>query len=304
MNNPGYLNPLYAQSLDEYGSPLELPASQAWILKRNISGSPLLDGMGLYPIFMCANWAGLPADLDNLRGDLVSLALVTDPFGEYTPADLQRAFQDIARPYKQHFVIDLTQKPKDFIDKHHRRNLRKALEAVNIEICAENPVQYLNEWTALYDNLIRRHTITGITKFSHRAFEKQLRTPGMVAFRALADGVTIGMLLWYKHGDIGYYHLGAYNDLGYRLNASYALFGALIDYFAASGLKWLSLGAGAGVDGNANDGLTRFKRGWSTGTRTAYFCGRVFDRQKYNELLQARNIPETDFFPAYRLAEF
>jgi len=108
------------------------------------------------------------------------------------------------------------------------------------------------------------------------------------------------MLLWYKQNDIGYYHLGAYNTLGYQKKASFALFNTSIEYFADTGLKWLNLGAGAGISNDAQDGLSRFKSGWSTDTRTAYFCGRIFDKKKYKEITKLKNTPKIDFFPAYR----
>jgi hypothetical protein len=132
----------------------------------------------------------------------------------------------------------------------------------------------------------------------------QLTTPGIVAFRAIWNHQTVGMLLWYVQGNTGYYHLGAYNPQGYQLNASFALFWKAIEYFSARELDWLSLGAGAGARGDANDGLTRFKRGWSTGTRTALFCGRIFDRKKYDEILSLRGTTDTGYFPAYRAGEF
>lgn len=66
----------------------------------------------------------------------------------------------------------------------------------------------------------------------------------------------------------------------------------------------VDLGAGAGIDDKGTDGLTRFKRGWSTGTRTAYFCGRVFDHAKYSELVRATSASATNYFPAYRAGEF
>ncbi|MBK7653160.1 MAG: hypothetical protein IPJ20_23890 [Flammeovirgaceae bacterium] len=66
------------------------------------------------------------------------------------------------------------------------------------------------------------------------------------------------MLLWYVQGNVGYYHLGAYSSEGYKLNVSFALFWTLLDYFSKEGLQWLSLGAGAGINGDENDGLTRF----------------------------------------------
>jgi lipid II:glycine glycyltransferase (peptidoglycan interpeptide bridge formation enzyme) len=88
------------------------------------------------------------------------------------------------------------------------------------------------------------------------------------------------------------------------VNASFALFWEALEHFAARGLKWLLLGAGSGSTARADDGLSRFKRGWATTTRTAYLCGAIFDPQTYAALAQARNIPETKYFPAYRAGEF
>ena len=302
MNRKGYLHPLYPQSLIEFGEPVELPASEGWILKRPIPGTSLFDGMGCYPIFVCKRWSNLESDFDQIGGQLVSLSMVTDPFGNYTHEELLRYFKDIANPYKEHFVVDLQQNPKEFVAAHHQRNARKSMKSVKVEICPE-PNQFLDEWCTLYDNLIERHNITGITKFSRESFAKQLNVPGIIAFRAIVDDITVGMLLWYKQGDIGYYHLGAYSSVGYQLNASFALFWTLIEHFADSGYKWLNLGAGAGLRSDGQDGLTRFKRGWSTSTRTAYFCGRIFDPQKYEEIMRTKNISTTKFFPAYRFGE-
>jgi hypothetical protein len=172
-----------------------------------------------------------------------------------------------------------------------------------VERCAK-PTRHLDEWAGLYTNLIRRYQITGIAAFSQDAFAKQLDVPGIVAFRARHEGVTVGMLLWYIQGSVGYYHLGAYSEFGYELRASFALFSFAIEHFAANGLRWLNLGAGAGVKGNNTDGLSRFKRGWSTGIRTVYFCGRIFNHSRYEEIAKAKGIGITGYFPAYRRGEF
>jgi hypothetical protein len=303
MSESGYLHSLYAQSLSEYGTPVELPASKGWILKRPVPGASQFDGMGCYPIFACQDWSALGTDLNWVADQLVCLSLVTDPFGRYNQQDLLNTFIDVARPYKQHFVIDLQQRPEKFVAAHHQRNAHKALKMIAVEVCTE-PIKYLDNWSALYNDLIKRHNITGITKFSADAFAKQLSTPGIVTFQAKLGDTTVGMLLWYVQGDVAYYHLGAYSPEGYKLNASFALFWTLLGYFANEGLQWLSLGAGAGTQEDTNDGLTRFKRGWSTGTQTAYFCGRIFDRKKYQEIVEARGISTTNFFPAYRHGEF
>jgi hypothetical protein len=298
----GYQNALYAQSLCEFGEPIELPFSKGWILKRPISDSSQFDGMGCYPIFTCADWSNLGRDLDWLKCQLVSLTLVTDPFGSFSHQELAEHFTDLARPYKEHFVVDLQQHPEEFVALHHRRNAFTALKKTDVEISTD-PVQYLDEWERLYAHLVERHQIAGIAKFSRNSFSKQLRIPGIVAFRALVDNQTAGMTLWYVQNDVAYYHLGAYSPAGYQLKVSYALFWTTLQYFADLRLKWLSLGAGAGIHGDATDGLTRFKRGWSTGARTVFLCGRILDLSRYQEIVSARQVEGTPYFPAYRANE-
>ncbi len=299
----GYMHESYAYSLADFGTPRELPHSKGWVLVRPIAGFAHYDAMGCYPLFACQDWSKLSLDLQNLSEDLVALSVVTDPFGQYDAPDLRQSFVDVVKPFKQHFAIDLHRPVKSYVNKHHLRNARKARQMLTVERC-EQPALFLDDWTALYDTLIERHDITGITKFSRASFEKQLKVPGLVALRAVYAGATVGMLLWFVQGEVGYYHLGAYSPVGYELRASFALFWFAIEYFAASGLRWLNIGAGAGVGNDERDGLTRFKKGWSTGTRTAYFCGKIFDHARYREIVNAKGVAGTDYFPAYRLGEF
>lgn len=259
--------------------------------------------MGCYPIFTCQDWSQLHDDLDNLADALVSVSLVASPFGNYDLEYLKNCFPDQVVPFKEHFVVDLNLPRDSFVHPHHRRNARKALQQLQAETCAR-PADFLTDWVVLYATLVERHKITGIAAFSEASFRKQLTVPGITAFRAIQDGSTTGMLLWYVQDDVAYYHLGAYSPRGYELRASFALFSHAIDYFAQRGLRWLNLGAGVGADSGRESGLSRFKEGWATGVRTAYLCGRIFDREKYNKLVKAKHIPPTSYFPAYRVGEF
>ena len=299
----GYLHASYAESLSEFGTPRVLPRSRAWVLERSIPDSPYRDAMGCYPLFSCGDWTQLDADLEAIGGGLVCLSAVTDPFGEYDLKYLRHCFRDVVIPFKEHMVVDLAQPLDAFVHPHHRRNARKALREVAVERCA-CPADFLDEWATLYSTLTERHTISGIATFSKESFARQLRVPGIVAFRAAHNDDTVGMLLWYEQGNRAYYHLGAHSPRGYELGSSFALFNYSIEYFARQGLAWLNLGAGASTEANAESGLSRFKRGWSTGVSTAYFCGRIFDRERYQEITAARNVPATDYFPAYRVGEF
>lgn len=302
----GYLHKTYVESLSEFGEAFELGQCKGWILTRQIPGFPQRDAMGSYPFFSCANWPALIDDIRHIEDDatLVCLSLVTDPFSGFDQEYLRECFRDVVFPFKEHYVTDLSRPRESFVSKSHRRNVLKAEPLLEVEHC-RNPKEHLDQWCKFYKELIERHQIKGISAFSRMSFEKQFEVPGLVMLRARYGDEPVGMLLFYVHDDVAYYHLGAYCEEGYRIGASFALFWFAIEYFAAGGLRWLSLGAGAGVGGNGKtDGLSRFKRGWSTGTRIAYFCGRIFDHSSYSEIVRAKSISATDYFPAYRKGEF
>jgi len=299
----GYAHADYAAALAEFGSPRLLPGCGGWILERPIPRTPYRDAMGCYPLFACPDWPRLRDDLETLGDDLVSLAVVADPFGEHDPAYLRTCFPDVVVPFKEHLVVDLARSPGTFVDAHHRRNARKALETLAVERCAD-PTVLSGDWIRLYSTLVARHDVRGPAAFSAASLTEQLAVPGLTMFRAMRDDETVGMTLWYVDGGIGYYHLGAYSEAGYRLRASFGLFWRAIEHFAEQGLQWLGLGAAAGVSGaHEDDGLLRFKRGWATGTRTAYFCGRIFDPERYAGVPGTRHAA-SGYFPAYRQGEF
>src|SRR4029077_697058 len=109
-----------------------------------------------------------------------------------------------------------------------------------------------------------RHRLTGVKAFSRHAFQLQLKVPGIVMLRATHEEKTVSVHLWFLQGDVAQSHLAASSSEGYRLMAPYALCWFALETFAGE-VCWLNFGGGAGLDVAAADGLTRFKRGWSTG---------------------------------------
>ena len=298
----GYMHPEYARSLSAFGTPRELPRCGGWVLERQISGFAWQDAMGCYPLFACKDWAQLSLDLEDIGANLVSLALVTDPFGEYDEPYLRQCFKDVVIPFKEHFIVDLQRPLNDIVCSHHRYYAKKAFRNVSIEECKE-PTQFADEWIMLYANLIDRHNLKGIKAFSREALARQLAIPGTVMLRVLHQGIIVGAHIWYVQGEIAYSHLTALSETGYAQGASYALYWFAIEHFSGK-VRWLDLGAGAGAKNDGMDGLSEFKRGWSTDTRTVYFCGRIFNSDKYAEIVQARGGAPTNYFPAYRKGEF
>jgi hypothetical protein len=298
----GYQHGDYAGSFADIATPRRLERCGGWLLERPTPGLPLRDAMGCYPLFACMDWAGLRGDLDALAGGIVSLALVADPFGPREVAQLAECFDEVTE-FKPHFVVDLEDAASLALPRKHRRNVERSLDRVQLETCAD-PIAFLDEWEALYRGLEQRHGIEGVRSFSRECLRLQMLVPGLVMFRAVVDGATVGLHQWMVHGGVAYGHLGATSAAGYAEHASYALYWHAREYFRGR-LRWLDLGATPGTEADPDHGLARFKRGWATGTRPAWLCTRVFDRGQYDALRAATSVPaQTRYFPAYRSGDF
>jgi hypothetical protein len=298
----GYNHFRYAQSFREYGEPYELSKSGGWILERIIPGTSYVDGMGCYPLFVCQDWSRLHEDLKEIESKLVSLVLVTDPFGAIDRGYLERHFQ-IVRPFKKHLVADLSQIPELFVNKHHRYYARKSMKDMEVDVC-DVPLRYADEWIKLYDNLVTKHKISGIRAFSKDSFLAQLETPGVILIVGKLEKEIIGGQIITIAGNVAYSHLAAFSDIGYKHGASFGIYWVTLQYLKELNIQYFDLGAAAGLEENAQDGLTKFKMGWSNDSRMVYLCGRIFDRHMYDLICKQNRKENMDYFPAYRAGEF
>lgn len=297
----GYASREYAQAMAEWGVPRHLPRCDGWLLERYVAQSGgWRDAMGPYPLFACRDWSHLRGDLDEL-GDLVSVTLVTEPFGGANVRELREAFDHVVE-FKLHVIVEFGSDWTTNVSKHHRRDTRRALRALSVERVAYPPA-HLDDWVELYSTLADRHGMTGLHRFSRASFAVQLKVPGIVMFIAREGDAIVGAGLWYVQGDVGYSHLQATSKRGYALGASYALywtaFHELADQLAAA-----DIGSGAGAGGSAT-GLDVFKRGWSVAAPApVYLCGRTMDADRYAHLAERAARSATSYYPAYRAGEF
>lgn len=298
----GYASQRYAMSLTEFGQPLALQHCKGHVLVRNIPSTPYADAVGCYPLFNCDDWDALHKDLTWMASDggpdLVALALVTDPFGDYNEALLASYFPDLARPYKNHFVVDLNEPANVGVTKHHRYYAQRSIKSLDIDIC-ESPYTHYEEWVSLYQQLTERHQLTGVQAFSPAAFSAQLQLTGMTMIRALYEDTCVSAHLWITQGDVVHSHLAASSKEGYRLMAPYAVYATALQWFRGRA-RWLNLGAGSGVEQDDHSGLTRFKSGWTKLTRPSWLCGIIFNPSTYHALTAETGKAGAPFFPAYR----
>lgn len=297
--NPlGYQHPNYAYSFRSYGNLIQLTESRAWIISRTVPGSPLRDLMGCYPFICCRSWDSLLNDIEDIRENFIALSFVTDPFADLCPSKLSPMFPDCFHEFKRHYVSDLTNGDDVAVCSAHRRKARRALRTLTCDVCLD-PVTKLDHWKPLYRSLMARHSIANSGVYSEETVAAQFDVPGAVLFTAEHQNELVSMVLWYHQNDVAYYHLGASNLQGYKLNASFGLFWLAREYFRDRA-EWLSFGSNAGTE-HSEDGLTRFKEGWSSSTKPVYLCGSILNPQAYRALVPNERVA---YFPAYRLGEF
>jgi hypothetical protein len=297
----GYLHPRYASSHRAFGIPRKLSNCGGWIIERNIPGLPDADAMGCYPMFACADWSQLHKDLSDASEAIVSLTIVTDPFGNYSETDLHVCFPDVVVPFKEHYVVDLEKPRNKVVSKHHRYEMRKALKALSVHV-HPNPPEFLDIWIDLHSHLVAKHQISGVAAFSRSAFAEQLSTPGMVLLWTSYGNEPVAAIMYFVHGHVAYAHILGCSDVGYEHGALYALIGVALDHFTGS-VRWVDLMGVPGAHDAGSQGIRQFKRGWTKETRMAWLCGRIFNRNRYAEIVRATGTSDTRYFPAYRDGE-
>ena len=292
----GYLHPRYAEAFAGLGQPRTLNRSGGWLLERGIPGTEHRDAMGPYPRLVCDDWSELCSDIAELRDGLVSLVVATDALADVSPTELERCF-DSVEPYKEHHIVDFAERR---VSRHHAQRARLAARDGVTVARVERPLDQLDTWVGLYGHLVDRHGITGLQAFSRESFEVQLSVPGLRMFLACHEGTPVAAQLWYVHGPRAYSHLTAANERAYKLRATFRLYHDALDAIGEE-CEVADLGAGAGARTQADDGLSAFKAGWASESRTSYLCGAVFDRATYDEL--SGSDASSDYFPAYRSGE-
>ncbi len=271
-------------SLQEWG---------AYFRLRDIEGSERRDAIMLAPRLPFldnapyGDFAGKARELG-----LVSLTFVTDPLYMPEIPTLEASF-DTVKPFKTHYIHDYRLTP-DYSD-NHLRNIRYAQKR-----CAVRDValaRHLQEWLALWEDLTRRHQITGWGAFSSGHFTALAEVAGIVCHGAYdSGGSCVAMSLWAETDYSAVAHLSVCSAEGYRLKANYAVYAYALEHFKNK--KFLDFGSNVGLYDDPEDGLSYFKAGFSNIKKSSYLCGMICDETEYARL-SASFLPGL-FFPAYR----
>lgn len=289
----GYLSTQYTNIYSHLGEIVPLEHSEGSLLLRKINDQDC-DLSNIYP-FLTYN-KGIPAyDLQNAIHEYnpVTVTIVTDP--------LKPLVSSLpAEDYKEHAVVELDKYNFNNLSDNVKRNIKTAKSDLEINMRILDPLHH--PLHKMYQNLVKRHNITSeLTNYTLEQMEGILDVPGAVSFTAKEDPKgdrnwipkIVNRSVFYIQGDDAYYVLGCQSDEGYSLKSNFLLMHEAIETFKKLGLNRLLLGSAP----EGNEGLKRFKKGFSTQMVTNQIIKLVCNEEKYASMVDGRN---NDNFPAYR----
>ncbi len=117
-------------------------------------------------------------------------------------------------------------------------------------------------------------------------------------FYAVKDGTVIAASIILAANQMMNYHLsGSVKEYSSLAAMNLLLYEAAL-WGTANGYKSLYLGGGVG---SGEDSLFKFKRTFFRGELNHFFIGKkIYNQEKYDELVEMRNVSEGPFFPRYR----
>ena len=194
------------------------------------------------------------------------------------------------------------------LTKHHRRNLDKARRLGVVAEPGPADTAGLALFETLYAETMGRVGASARWTFGESYFCEFVGGLGpdrVSLFHAKREDRILASAMVLRGGDTVYYHLSGSCEEGLLLRANYALIYELALWSKRQGCRRLLLGGGAEPD----DGLFRFKAGFSGDRAWFYTANVTYEPRLYRQLCAARDEwdrvqgrePEpSDFFPGYR----
>ncbi len=224
-------------------------------------------GTELDPEIMRLMSAALRAEYVEKRG--LFLEIVPNAFiGSARVESFRSAFQgfDESSDSNQYrtLVLDLAPPLDDLrkkLDKKWRNQLNGALRN-NIEVVQGNGSEHFEQFCGLYKQMWQRKRFDSTVSIEEflRIQERLPEAQRLKVFIGRQDGKPVAGVVCSALGDSAIYLLGATNEDGMKLKASYLLQWTVIELLRASGIRHYDLG---GIDPVANPGVHHFKSGLS-----------------------------------------
>ena len=182
----------------------------------------------------------------------------------------------------------------------NRNVIRKAVKE-NVEIRHTDEAWIIDEFMEIYNSTMDRDDATDYYYFKKDYYESIIENlkGNYEFFYAVKDEKIIAVsIILFANGRM-HYHLSASRREYQRYAPSNLMLSEVCKYGVERGYKSFHLGGGVG---SKEDGLYKFKKSFNRNENKKYCIGKaIFDREKYDELVQCRDsATDENFFPRYR----
>ncbi len=181
----------------------------------------------------------------------------------------------------------------------NRNRVRKAIKN-GVKIYNGRYPEIYEEFHKIYNSTMERVGAEDYYYFEPEFYTSVLHDLPQNAqvFFAVKDGTVIAASIMLAANQMMNYHLsGSVREYSNLAATNLLLYEAAL-WGTANGYKSLYLGGGVG---SGEDSLFKFKRTFYKGNLNHFFIGtKTYNQEKYDELVEMRNVSEGPFFPRYR----
>lgn len=185
------------------------------------------------------------------------------------------------------------------ITSKNRNMIRKAVKN-NIKIYNGRFPEIYEKFRLIYNKTMDKDNAEKYYYFGEQFYKSILEdlSGNAQVFWAEKDGSIIAAsIILTANGRMNYHLSGSLKEFSSLAPTNLLLYEAAL-WGAANGCKSLYLGGGVGSE---EDSLFKFKRAFYKGDLNRFYIGKkIYDQEKYNELLRMRKTASGNYFPGYR----
>ncbi|MCO4096708.1 GNAT family N-acetyltransferase [Macrococcoides canis] len=186
------------------------------------------------------------------------------------------------------------------IQSRMRSKIRSSLKN-DVEIFFSNDISLLDRFIEIYEETMHKNNALDYYFFKREYYESLLKgLPYNLLFcYAKHEGEIISMAMMFLGNDIIHYHLSGTDQKFNKLAPNNAVILSTAIWGVRNKFKYFHLGGGLG---SAVDDLLSYKKKFNKNSDFRFSIGKkIFNQEKYDELVSERNFDEQQgFFPEYR----
>lgn len=180
------------------------------------------------------------------------------------------------------------------------RNMIRKAQKNNVKIYNGRYPEIYETFREIYNKTMDRNEADPYYYFGddfYTSLLEDLPNNAQVFWAEVDHKVVAASIILAANGRLNYHLSGSLREFGSLAPGNLILYTAAL-WGAENGYKTFYLGGGVG---SGEDSLFKFKRGFNKGDLNHFHIGkRIYDKEKYEELVEMRKLSDSQFFPEYR----